>query len=312
MVTQLLYPPPIIAPCHNGDSCPAEILRHLPAALAAEIRRRWDNPPPEEIRLRLGAYSCLCHRTKTVPLGAALTPAEMDHIVNSLCGGSMYAHRDTLRRGYLTLRGGIRVGVCGEMREEGGQARDICRVTSLIFRIPRAYAVPTDTVSRLLCATHPGRGVLIYSPPGVGKTTLLRTLIVALSSPPYDLRLAVIDTRRELAACGTDTACGVEWLSGYPKGVGIEIATRTLAPALIVCDEIGDEEEAAAICAACNAGVPLLATAHGADVGGLLRRPALRLLHRQGIFGSYVGLSRPAGGALCQRVTRAEDVCGRD
>ena len=312
MVSKTLQTPSIISPRHSGDPCPEEILRHLPAALAAEIHRLWHNPPPEEIRLRQGAYSCLCRGGETVPLGMVLTPAEMERIVNSLCGGSMYAHRDTLRRGYLTLRGGIRVGVCGEMREEGGQIRDICRVTSLIFRIPHPYAVPTDTVSRLLCSLHPGRGVLIYSPPGVGKTTLLRALIVALASPPYRLRLAVIDTRRELAACGTDSACGAEWLCGYPKGVGIEIATRTLAPALIVCDEIGDEEEAAAICAACNAGVPLLATAHGADVSGLLRRPALRLLHRQGIFGSYVGLSRSAGGELCQRVTRAENVCGCD
>lgn len=312
MVSKTLQSTSVTFPRHSGDSCPEEILRHLPAALRAEITRLWDNPPPEELRLRLGTYSCLCRGGETVPLGTVLTPAEMDRIVNSLCGGSMYAHRDTLRRGYLTLRGGIRVGVCGEMREEGGQTRNICRVTSLIFRIPRPHAVPTDTVCRLLCAAHPGRGTLIYSPPGIGKTTLLRALIVALASPPYRLRLAVIDSRRELAACGTDTACGAEWLCGYPKGEGIEIATRTLAPALIVCDEIGNEEEAAAICAACNAGVPLLATAHGADVVGLLRRPALRRLHRQGIFGSYVGLSRPAGGELRQRVTRAESVCGCD
>ena len=150
---------------------------------------------------------------------------------------------------------------------------------------------------------------MIYSPPGVGKTTLLRSLIRALSHPPYGMRLAVIDTREELAACGTVEESAAEWLSGYPRAAGIEIATRTLNPQLIVCDEIGEVGEAEAICAACNAGVPLVATAHGATAAAMLRRRGLRLLHEQGVFGSYVGLAR-RGGNLIQHVTAANEICG--
>ena len=299
------YPTPI-----KNKTVPTQILRHLPQDLANEIERLWPAPPPEEICLRRDGLSCLYRGDTVIPLTRRLNGQEMDVILNRLCGGSMYAHQDTLRQGYLTLPDGVRVGVCGRMRMDSGRPMGILDVSSLVFRIPRTVSVRTETVCRLLCHTHPGRGTLIYSPPGVGKTTLLRALIPALSAPPYRLRLAVIDTREELSACGTRDAGGVEWLIGYPRAAGIEIATRTLAPQLIVCDEIGDAAEADAICAACNAGVPLLATAHGGDVRSLLRRPGLRQLHGEHIFGSYVGLTRPTGGSLTQRVTTVQELCG--
>lgn len=304
----ILYPPPPTVPSTESP-CPPRLISLLPPATAAEIRRRWSDPAPQEIRLRVGPHSCLCRDGITVPLSCSLTQGELSEILVRLCGGSLYAHKETLRRGYLTLHGGIRVGVCGRVRESGG-AMGIPEVSSLIIRIPRALTLPTDPVCRLLMHTHPGRGALIYAPPGVGKTSLLRSLIVALSAPPYRRQLAIIDTREELAACGTRESCGAEWLFGYPRAVGIEIATRTLAPHLIVCDEIGEMGEAEAICAACNAGVPLLATAHGGQLSALLGRRGLRLLHEHGVFGSYVGLSRRADGTLCQQVTAAERICG--
>lgn len=289
--------------------CPKSILPCLPIRLVRELSTlRWETA--EELRLRRGRGSCLFGDGEVRYLESVLSQEEMDGIVNALCGGSMYAHQDTLRQGYLSVPGGIRVGVCGRMRTDGGRLLGISEISSLVFRFPHAVILPVEPICRLLRVTHPGRGVLIYSPPGVGKTTLLRALIPALSAPPRGCRLAVIDTREELAACGAQSALGVEWLSGYPRAVGIEIATRTLSPQLIVCDEIGGREEAEAICAACNAGVPLLATAHGASVSGLLRRRGLRLLHESGVFGSYVGLSRAAGGMLEQHVTSARELCG--
>lgn len=293
----------------EGAVCPPPILSYLPPRLVRELSA-LRGETVEELRLRRGRGSCLCRGGEVRYLETALSQEEMDGTVNALCGGSMYAHQDTLRQGYLSVPGGIRVGVCGRMRTDGGRLLGISEISSLVFRFPHAVALPVEPICRLLRVTHPGRGVLIYSPPGVGKTTLLRAIIPALSAPPHGFRLAVIDTREELAACGTQTALGVEWLSGYPRAVGIEIATRTLSPQLIVCDEIGGGEEAEAICAACNAGVPLLATAHGASVSGLLHRRGLRLLHESGVFGSYVGLSRTAGGMLEQHVTSARELCG--
>ncbi len=289
--------------------CPTSITACFPSRLVAELARKRPEFPAEELRLRRGAGSCLRGGSGVVLLEISLSQGEMDGILNALCGGSMYAHQETLRQGYVAVRGGIRVGVCGRMRMDGGRVLGIGEVSSLVFRFPRFVAVPTDAVCRLLRVVHPGRGVLIYSPPGVGKTTMLRALIRALSSPPQALRLSVIDTREELSACGTEIESGADFLTGYPRAAGIGIATRTLNPQLILCDEIGEVDEAEAICAACNAGVPLVATAHGADTVSLLRRRGLRMMHESGVFGSYVGLSRAPDGSLTQTVSLARDVC---
>ncbi len=294
----------------EATAIPERVMACLPGRLTAALRALPSGAHTEELRLSRGAGSCLCRGGRVELLGVTLTQSDIDGIVNALCGGSMYAHADTLRQGYVTLEGGIRVGICGRMRTDGGRILGVSEISSLVFRFPLYVALPTDAICRALTLTHPGRGVLIYSPPGVGKTTLLRALIRALAAPPYRLRLAVVDTREELSACGTDVVLGTDWLSGYPRGVGIEIATRTLSPHLIVCDEIGEAAEAEAICVACNAGVPLVASAHGANAADLLRRRGLRMLHENRVFGSYVGLSRTPGGVLSQRVTPASMVCG--
>lgn len=280
----------------------------LPRHLAAELSRQYVGGHVEELRLRRGGGSEICALGTAVGLRTVLTGEELEAILVALCQGSMYAHQETLRQGYVVMRGGIRVGVCGRMRTEGARVLGIGEISSLVFRFPRFLDLPTEEICRLLRRVHPGRGVLIYSPPGVGKTSLLRALIRALTNPPHALRLAVIDTREELAACGTAEASRADWLSGYPRAPGIEIATRTLNPQLIVCDEIGEVAEAEAIRDACNAGVPLVATAHGDTASALLRRRGLRALHESAVFGSYVGLSRE-GDMLRQRVTLAEDAC---
>lgn len=300
----------ILQPREAAEVCPAAVMDHLPWRLAVELRQKRSGVPTDELRLHRGSRSCLCRGGETLLLETVLSAEELETILNALCGGSMYAHTATLRQGFITLRGGIRVGVCGRMRTDGGRVLGISEVSSLIFRFPRAMTVVTDDIVRLLRETHPGLGVLIYSPPGVGKTTLLRSLIRALAAPPHPLRVAVVDTREELCACGTERATCADWLSGYDRAAGIEIATRTLSPQLIVCDEIGETAEAEAICAACNAGVPLVATAHGADVAGLMRRRGLRLLHESGVFGSYVGLTRAPGQKLTRTVTLAAQITG--
>ena len=139
------------------------------------------------------------------------------------------------------------------------------------------------------------RGVLIYAPPSVGKTTLLRSVAARMAGGEHPLRVAVVDTRGELCYSLGAPSLLLDLLAGYPRGVGLSIAARTLSAQLIVCDEIGDLAEAREIVEAHNCGVPLLASAHAADIRELLARPGMRLLHESRCFGAYVRLFRQPG-----------------
>ena len=133
---------------------------------------------------------------------------------------------------------------------------------------------------------------MIYSPPGEGKTTLLRELIIKLSQGTNAKRIGVIDTRDELAFGLEDGALLVSILSRYPRALGIEIAVRTMNSQIIVCDEIGDIEEANAIIEAQGAGVPLIASCHGKSTKDILSHLGILKLHRAKIFDYYVGIKR--------------------
>lgn len=265
-----------------------ELLRCLPSRLRAELVS-LDAPKIDELRLRVGGVCSTVTDGKSHPLDFTLSSGDAAATLKQLCGGSLYAHADTLRSGFLTLGGGIRVGVVGRAVTERDRVVGVYDVQSLCIRIPHVIGGLGEPLCRLL---RRGEGVLVYSRPGVGKTTLLRSVIRTLSTGDDPLRVSVIDTRGELSY-GLPADCSVDLLSGYPRGEGIEIAARTMNPQLIVCDEIGSSlDEAQSIKAAHNCGVPLLATSHAASLPSLLARSGVELLHKAGIFDVYVGIER--------------------
>ena len=139
------------------------------------------------------------------------------------------------------------------------------------------------------------RGFLFYAPPGQGKTTVLREMIRVLACPPHSLQVCAVDTRGELAY-GLQGQCQtLDILSGYPKAKGMEIALRCFAPQVIVCDEIG-AAEAQALRFSASCGVPILASAHAANLVQLLSSPPILALHQVGVFGCYVGIRRRGSG----------------
>ena len=285
------------------------LLKRLPPQiLQTVVRGEQTYGAVSEVRIRAGRRLCLTtveggfNRVTSLVIEEAMVAASFA----ALCRNSLHAHMDTIREGYIAAEGGIRVGVAGRAVCEGDRLCAVTDITSLCIRIP-AEVGRAD--SRLLCELKKGgfrESMLFYSPPGVGKTTVLRNLAYALAKD-VGVRVAVIDTRMELYADALAHADNVDIYSGYPKGVAIELATRTMNPQYIICDEIGSLEEARALLEVENTGVPLLASAHARTVTQLLRRPNIRLLHRSGVFDRYVGLFREAG-AMDYRFDYWEDL----
>ncbi len=241
-----------------------------------------------EIRLRVCGDSSVTALGENISLGVSVSAGEIAECVTSFCRGSVYAHMDTIRSGYICTRDGLRVGVCGTLAADG---RAVSEITSVNIRIAHIIRGVCERLLKLCYEAPRIKSLLIYSPPGIGKTTVLRELASRLGGE-LSRRVALIDTRGELyiEKMFSGTMCDV--LSGYPRAKGIEIATRTLSPEVIICDELGDIEEATQLLSAQNTGVPIIASAHASDLKGLLSRPNIRMLHEAGIFSGYVGLSR--------------------
>lgn len=241
-----------------------------------------------EIRLVCDRPLTLTVKDKALPVGISATADEVSRTVNALCRGSLHSFEDAIRQGFIPIGNGARAGVCGVL--SGGT---VMTVTSVCIRIPRSvYGVGESLVRRLL--TVPS-GMLIYSPPGVGKTTLLRDIAATLSSPPYLKRVSVIDERNEIFRPDAFRRSFADVYTSYPKNEAIELAVRTMSPQYLICDELG-VGDAEALLRTQSLGVPTVATAHAPSLEALMSREIFSRLHGCGMFSLYVGLSREGRG----------------
>lgn len=285
------------------DEALARILVYLPEKVSAAVcgfakTLGEKGSMISEIRLRAGApmsVSCMgrnvfLFRGKTV----VCDEYEVAETLQKLCEDSVHTYGETLKEGYVALENGYRIGVCGRAGTAGDSIKSIYGISSLAVRIPHPVSGVSGEMRRLLATGDAIESALFYSPPNVGKTTLIRDLAASLSSGARAKKTALIDTRGEIYMKEMFSESLVDVLHGYPRAKGIEIATRTLSPDVIFCDEIGSPEEARAILSAQNSGVPLIATAHADGKDALFRRPNIRVLYENGIFRYYIGIRRKA------------------
>ena len=243
-----------------------------------------------EIRLHAERGCHLVFGARTAALPVILTEAELTAFVKGIAGGSLYAFGDCLCEGYLPLPGGSRAGIAGEFVCEGGKVVGIRRIGSVVIRVARAVPGAGEFAERVFRRSGCRLGLLIFSPPGCGKTTVLRDLALRLSTGPRPLRTAIVDCRGELSGDWYGRGACVDLLTGCGKGEGIAIATRTLSPDVILVDEIGGEDEVAAILSVEGGGVPIVATAHGSSLARLCSASPVSPLLRAGIFGAFIGI----------------------
>lgn len=244
--------------------------------------------------------------------GAIATHDDLLRTFQLMARGSVYAWEDEVRSGFLTLPGGHRVGLAGRAVTEDGRIRTLKHVSSLNIRIAREIpGCATGLLPRLIFG---GRVIstLIISPPQAGKTTILRDLVRQVSTglPALGLKgckVGLVDERSEVAGCALgvpqrEVGPRTDVLDNCPKAEGMMLLIRAMSPDLIAVDEIGRPADAEAALEALHAGVSLVATAHGADLDDVRRRPALAELLGVGAFGRAVILSRSRGPGTVERV----------
>lgn len=242
--------------------------------------------------------------------GVLFSRQDATEFLQIISRSSVYALEEEFRQGFLTLTGGHRVGLCGEVALEGGRPRTLKHVGSFNVRIARALPGAADPVmARVAPPGRPPRHTLVISPPGGGKTTLLRDITRQLSAA---WQVGVIDERSEIAACfhgvpQLDVGPRTDIIDRCPKSIGIMQMLRGMAPQVIITDEIGRPEDVAALLEAMNAGVAVIASAHGRSWDEVAARPALQPLVQCSAFQLVVvlrGADEP--GAVAAVMTPAD------
>ncbi|MBQ4561824.1 MAG: Flp pilus assembly complex ATPase component TadA [Clostridia bacterium] len=263
--------------------------RYLPYDLLEAIK---EHGAVNEIRLKRNSGIVLKKDERYLILDKVTDDSVFDEIIDNLLEHSYHSKQSQVIEGYLSLGDGYRAGIVGRAVLRDGALTNVNEIDSVNIRIPYFVKGVSEAVVNHLKERSFETGVLIYSPPGIGKTTLLRDLIIRLCNAPIYKRVSVIDTRNEIYHPCMNSLPLLDLYSGYPKEKGIECAIRTMAPDVIICDEIGNDRETDAILANQSAGVPIIATAHGSDCNELIRRKNIKRMDESGVFGCYIGIKR--------------------
>lgn len=224
----------------------------------------------------------------------------IDTILHRASNYSLYAVNEQLKSGFLTVSGGIRIGLSGTVVVEDNKTITIKDLSAINIRIPHQIFGSSLNAFNHLFNGSDFLNTLIVSCPGAGKTTFIRDICFQLSEQNFPFNILLLDERSEIASCvggepQLDVGKFTDIMTGGTKTNGFLNGIRSLSPNIICTDEIGTEEDVKAIEYAISCGVNIIATIHAKDILELQKKTALKHLFESKAFKRYVVLSNMKG-----------------
>lgn len=243
------------------------ILKVLPIHIKEEIFKKKDIDKITEIRLRVDKNIYIYYGLVEEKLELKVTFEDLILILRNVSSNSIYSVQNDINNGFITIPGGHRIGVVGEVVLSGGKIKNIKNISSMNIRVAKEYIGISDRVIHCIKDNNNNvKNTIIVSPPLCGKTTLLRDIVRNISNSGKNV--VVVDERGEIASmangkCGLDVGDRTDVISYVPKEIGMQMAVRSMAPDVVFTDEIGTEEDTLAIKYLCRSGVNFVTTMHG-------------------------------------------------
>ena len=252
----------------------------------------------QEIRLRIGKPLIIVSDNIEFVLHKIIEKEELMEILEYVSNYSLYAFENELKQGFITIEGGHRVGMTGQVQIEDGEVKNIKHISSMNIRISHEVLNCADVIFPYITEDKQICNTLIISPPRCGKTTMLRELIRQVSDGNRWVRgctVGVVDERSELGGCylgvpQNKLGMRTDILDCCPKSKGMLMLVRSMAPQVIAVDEIGSAEDIHALEYAMHCGCKMLATVHGTSMEEIRKKPILDELIKRHKFERYVVL----------------------
>lgn len=251
-------------------------------------------------------------------LGYRAESEEINALLNHICHYSLYAFEDEVRQGFITVPGGHRVGIVGQVvLEKDGSVRTIKHISCINIRIAHQIYGAADKVLPHIYDKGRLKNTLIVSPPCCGKTTLLRDMIRQISDGNAygpGMCVGVVDERSEIAGSyqgipQNDVGMRTDVLDACPKALGMMLLLRSMSPRVIAVDELGGEEDMQALHMAASCGSRIIATVHGADLEDVVRRFKTAGRSLEQLFDCYLILARERGKPVIKEIMGRDEFC---
>lgn len=237
----------------------------------------------------------------------------ISYIINKSCNNSIYTINDQLIKGYISIGGGIRIGVAGEIVNINNSIKTIKNITSLNIRIPHEVKNCALNTFNYLVRGNRALNTLIVSPAGAGKTTYLKDLIYQISNKLNKLNILVVDERNEIAGANDGKFAisnnNIDVFSNCTKSFAFESGIRSMKPDIIITDELNLDSDITAIENAITSGVNIIATIHANNICDLKNKRNFKYLLERKLFSRFVFLSNNYGPGTIEGIYNEDFSC---